>query len=193
MKLNYLRKNAVARNLLRLLAVVMFMAGTTLLVHALYQTKQTKPMTVIPTSQATQTSAAPTSTVSPTPAAKPSGATSSSAGKVCTTTPTPYGTVYKDDPNTNKGRQWQIGGMEGWVNTCSVNGGASYVAWSIPPIDTIVYVGTYVAPTYTSTTPTAPTTPTSPGISEAAAQTSCIALGTSGTSAYDQCMHAYGY
>lgn len=76
-------------------------------------------------------------------------------------------------------------GTDGKQKTCEYPDGHKATYVHPDPLTTWVYVGTKVA------TPTPAPQPT--GITYEWAQSSCGALGTGGTSAFEQCMHAYGY
>lgn len=102
------------------------------------------------------------------------------ANNDCYKTVITYNTIYKDDPYRYIGEEWSPGpGQNGYVLHCS------YGDFTVPAVDQIVRQGTKQR----TSTDTGSTT----GISYEAALSSCLALGTSGTSAFEQCMNAYGY
>lgn len=104
---------------------------------------------------------------------------------VCTETVIPYNTTYVDDPIFPVGTQQSYGGTNGKKVTCTNDSTGYNNSYSTEPYDKTIYVGTKVA--------TPPPAPQPTGISYEYAQSSCGALGTGGTSAFEQCMHAYGF
>ena len=104
----------------------------------------------------------------------------------CTSTPIPYQTSYINDPTIAVGTQYtDTFGLNGSEQTCTPDsngiGGSHHI---YPPTNKVVRVGT--KPATTTTTP-----PSSGGISLYQAQSNCARF--SNTSAYEPCMHAYGY
>lgn len=98
----------------------------------------------------------------------------------CYKTVIPSKTVYVDDPYRYIGEEWSPGpGVNGYILRCS------YGDFTVSAVDKIIKQGTKP---HTNTSSPAPTP-----VSYDAALSSCLALGTAGTSAFEQCMNAYGY
>lgn len=103
---------------------------------------------------------------------------------VCTRTPIPYETIYTNTYTLPKGQsEVHSPGKAGYTNTCTADSqGHTWSDLPVPSVPEVIYVGV-----------ANPTTPPSGGISYQEAQSSCLALGTGDSSAFEQCMHAYGY
>lgn len=107
-------------------------------------------------------------------------------GSTCTRTTIPFNTEYQDSYSLFVGESKVLyQGKNGYVDKCTPDSGGRPVSdTTVPPVTKVVLVGTK---------PQSSSPPPSQGISYEQAQSNCLAQGTSGTSAYEQCMDAYGY
>ena len=139
----------------------------------------------------TSSTAGPKQTTTPTPNAAPKAnkavaapAPKSYAPPVCTDTPIPYKTTYENVTYLSPGQTTTFGGTDGKLTTCvyAAGLGLSPSTQRLNPLDKVVRVGV---------TASAPAPPPDTKISYQQAQMNCARFG--GSSAYDQCMKAYGW
>lgn len=121
--------------------------------------------------------------------------TNTGSNDYCSKTTIAYKTVYENVSWLNKGKQMATGGLNGAQYFCINSAGIKRVTGTVEPLNRVVYIGTYVAPTYSSAPDSDPGTPIGPTQDELAAARqqriqSCINYVqqiSPGSSAYLQC------
>jgi hypothetical protein len=100
--------------------------------------------------------------------------------------------VQENDSNLMVGDSFISEGYDGYTETCTADSyGLGQHTNTYPAGNIVTHVGTRVPYSAPAVTP-AVTSPTN-SISYQQAQANCSALGTSDSSAWQQCLHAYGY